>query len=312
MENIPVPGQNIENKDWSKFIPLDKYWMVRMGTLDLANDSNYIEKFLDTQNDADLGGDVLTLKRVSKIWKTDQEVDVGEFGTLSRYLQFLSWLRGLNKKFTKGGTLVDRKVSNDPDIVNWDLKKLGTLDGGTTQWASAAILFRPSDEIEKELKDLPEIKYFLQMTIEAKKYWEEKRRQGIPWEPRQDELIARQAEYFVNRLNSKPASFIATNPDEYCFARAFELMSREEGEKRWPEAKHHESDRFEEMEKVIAQAQKGEPIDSKDHRVIHAMAMWGKVNKKELSFTPRGREAVNKTWPQFWDFINSVSSNESK
>src|SRR5579872_5989212 len=117
-------GQEINREykepiEWrEKFIPLDKYWMARMGALDLANNSDYTERFLDTQNDADLGGDVLTLKRVSKVWKTEQEIDVGEFGTLSRYLQFLSWLRGLNKTFKKGGTLVNRKVSTNPEIVN--------------------------------------------------------------------------------------------------------------------------------------------------------------------------------------------------
>ncbi len=300
-----IPGRNIESKDWQKFIPLSKYWLIRNGVLDLAHGFKDIENFLDKQDISELGGDVRALQRVVQTWNTGVPLDVGESGTLLRYLKFANWFLGLNKEFKLEGTLLERRISNDPDIINWDLKKLQTLDGGTTQWASAAILFRPLPEIEKELKDLKEIKYFLQMTLGAKKHWEEKRKEGKVWESRPDEILTKQAEYFLNIMNTKPATFSPTNPDDYCFARVFRLISTEEGKKRWPEASEHESNRFDEMEKVIAQASKGEPIDSKDHRVVQAMAIWGAVNKKKLTFTHP--EAVNKTWPQFWEFLKTVS-----
>ena len=292
-----TPGQKIESKDYQKFIPLDKYWTIRMGILDIIHGYKDINTFLNEQKD--LGGDLSALKRVCETWNTNQSVDVGESGTLFRYLQFASWKYKLNKQFIKRGTLSNRQISNNPDIVNWDLKRLLTLDGGTSQWASISVLLGNQEVIENA-------PYFLKVTYEAKKHWEEKRKEGKIWEPKHDEVLLKQADYFVNLLNSKPAAFIPTNPDDYCFSRAFGIISREEGEKRFPMIKHHESNRLDEMEKVIDQAERGEPIDSKDHRVIQAMAMWGIVNKKKLTFTHP--EAVNKTWPQFWDFLEEVQN----
>jgi len=95
--------------------------------------------------------------------------------------------------------------------------------------------------------------------------------------------------------------FIPEHSEDYCFARAFGYMKREEGEARWPKLRGHESDRLEGMEQSILQAKSGEQIDSRDHRVVQAMAMWGLVNNKKLNFAYP--EAVNKTWPKFWDFL---------
>ena len=57
------------------------------------------------------------------------------------------------------------------------------------------------------------------------------------------------------------------------------------------------------MEKVLEQAKNGMKIYSKDHRVVQAVAMWGKINNKKINFAYP--EVVNKTWPQFWEFIKN-------
>ncbi|MDP3763811.1 MAG: hypothetical protein Q8Q92_04195 [bacterium] len=275
-----------------KYIPLDKYWIIRMGVLDLINGYDDIEKFLNKQRN--LGGDLLALKKVSKVWKTNKPVDVGESGTLFRFLQFTSWKLGLKRKFIKRGTLLHRKVYNNPEIIHWDLKKLLILDGRTSQWASAAVLLGST----KKIKKAP---YFLQKTIEARKHWQKQRKKGKRWEVLHDEILFKQAKYYLSVLNSKRSTFIPTNPDDYCFARAFGIVSRKYGEKHWPMLKYHESNRLKEMEVALSQAQKDKVITSKDHRVIQAIAMLYKTKGERVRF--KYPKSVNKSWPQFWDFL---------
>ena len=171
-----------------KYIPLDKYWIIRMGVLDLINGYDDINNFLDKQSH--LGDDLLALKRASKVWKTDKSIDVGESGTLYRFLQFASWKLCLNKKFIRRGKLVHRKVCSDPKIIHWNLKKLLILDGGTSQWASAAVLLGNAEKLNKA-------PFFLQRTLEAKKYWEEHRKKGKRWEAQYDGILSKQAKYFI-------------------------------------------------------------------------------------------------------------------
>jgi hypothetical protein len=72
----------------------------------------------------------------------------------------------------------------------------------------------------------------------------------------------------------------------------------------YPTVEGHETDRFKEMERVISLVDKGKPIDSKDHRVVQSIVM------REIFF--RGdykviyQDAPNKTWPGFWNAINTV------
>ena len=187
------------NRINTKFIPLDKYWVIRMGVLDMINGYTDIAFFLNKQKD--LGGDLLALKHASKSWSSGLPVDIGESGTLYRFLQFTSWKLDLNKKFIKQGTLKHRKVCTDSHIINWKLKKLLTLDGGTSQWASASILLGNTEK----LKNPP---YFIKVTYEAIKHWKSSRRNNKSWEPKFDEVLLRQSQYFVNRLNSKKSMFV--------------------------------------------------------------------------------------------------------
>src|SRR3989344_713925 len=278
-------------------IPLDKYWMIRMGVLDMLKGYKDINIFLSNQKN--LGNDLLALRRISEIWNSQKPLDVGESGTLYRYLKFASWKLKLDKKFIKRGTLLHRKICNNSKIIYWKLKKLLTLDGGTSQWASASVLLGNTEKI----KNPP---YFLQITLEALKHWEEKRKKGKKWEAKYDDILLKQAIYFINILRSKNSAFTPTNPDDYCFARAFRIVSRKYGEKRWPMIKHHESNRLEEMELALLQAEKNKVISSTDHRVVQAIAMLYKTEGKKVKF--KYPKSVNKSWPQFWNFLIPISS----
>src|SRR3990167_5013000 len=293
-----TPGQNIEHKDWEKFIPLDKSWIIRMGVLDLVNGRNDIKDFLDQQTD--LGDDLLALKRVVAVWNTDEPIDVGESGTLYRILQFISWKMGRDKKFITRGTLTEREknMPNNPNIVNLNLRELRALPDDTSQRVPAALLSGSEEPIPENIDY--EVKI---TTVEALKHWKKQREGGLVWQAKYDETLQNQAKAFLELQSGIKASFIPVHSEDYCFARVFGYMTKEEGKVKWSKLQGHETPRLDEMEKVIVQAEADEPIDSRDHRVVQAMAMWGVVNKKELNFTPDARKAVNKSWPQFWEFL---------
>jgi len=48
---------------------------------------------------------------------------------------------------------------------------------------------------------------------------------------------------------------------------------------------------------------------SKDHRIVQALAMLALFDKKEIEFA--FPESVNKSWPQFWKFLD-YCSNKAK
>jgi hypothetical protein len=114
------------------FIPLDKSWIMRMGVLDLLHGHGEdTTKFLDSQQD--LGDDLRVLRTAICTWNTNEPVDVGESGTLYRFLQFAAWKQRKEKIFIKRGSLRDRKICDDPNIVNYSLDDLLLLDNGTSQ-----------------------------------------------------------------------------------------------------------------------------------------------------------------------------------
>ena len=276
------------------YIPLDKSWIIRMGVLDITNSYKDIREFIEKQED--LGDDLKALGRISKNWDSNNPLDIGESGTLYRFIRFATWKLEKKNELIKRGTLKDRKMCDNPEIVNWPLEKLLTLDGGTSQWATAAILMGSTEKIEE-----PDDK--IQLAYGAVSHWNKKRIFHGNWEPRYDKTINRQAAYFVDALRKglREINLVPWRSEDYCFARAFEAISKERGKELFPQIVNHESNRIKEMEKVIKSANNDEYIDSKDHRVVQAYAMRQLFFGNEIKV--KNKNAVNKSWPQFWDFM---------
>ena len=267
------------------YIPLDKSWMIRMGVLDLVNgyrDSvNYLE-----QHQEELNGDLNSLYQALLQWDSEDSVNVGESGTLYRFLKFASWKLGLDKRFVLQGTLETRGICDNPEIVAWPLEQLLTLDNETSQWASASVLMGNQERVQ----DPP---YKLRVTYEAVEHWKTARQREEVWAARFDETINAQASAYLQWLKERKMDFVPKQAEDYCFARAFDIMTAEEGEMRWPSLRGHESDRIIKMETALQE----EVVTSKDHRVVQAIAMLRKSNDGIVN-----PDCVNKSWPQFWRF----------
>lgn len=190
-----------------------------------------------------------------------------------------------------------RAITDDRKIVNLHQVDLLKLDNETTQWATAAVICGDDEKIPN-----PPLK--LQETYDAVAHWRARRNKGLCWETKFDVTIQRQARTFVDVLNNKKVQYRPLCSDDYCFARVFNYINKESGAKLWPSLAGHETNRIEEMEQAIRDAEETQTVRSKDHRVIQAMAMWGVVHKKRLRFdNPQG---VTKSWPQFWRFLKAV------
>lgn len=265
--------------------------MNRIGVMDLLKGYDDTIRFLG-QLYENLGGDLQALCRASLQWNSNEPIDVGESGTLLRFLTFASWKLGHKREFIRRGTLEDRAITNDPTIADWPRERLLTLDGGTTQWVSASILmeYLISGRAERSPFQEPEI----QMTYDSIGHWDGARVQGKRWEPRYDETLSAQASAYLQWLKEGKMNFTPKKAEDYCFARAFNIMSAEEGVIRWPKLRGHESDRLSEMEKEL----QSDEINSKDHRVVQAIAMLRKGDVR-IMFP----DSVNKSWPQFWQFL---------
>jgi len=278
----------------TKYIPLDKSWIIRMGILDIVNGYDDIQKFLATQEN--LGDDLLALKKAAENWKLDRAIEVGESGTLYRLLKYVSWKQNLHKGFVLQGTLVNRKINDDGKIINLSQTELLRLDNGTSQWASAAVLLGDPERLLN-----PPFK--LGLTYAAVAHWKFQKAKNLSWAPRYDETILKQAQTYLKLLKGEKVEFTPEQAEDFCFAYIFGYMTAEEGEKRWPALRGHESDRITEIQETLKAAKDGREVTSKDHRVVQAIAMWGKINNKKIDIVyPK---SVNKSWPQFWAFLNS-------
>jgi len=257
------------------FLPLDKSWYIRLCILSLQD--NRVIDFLDGKELCDdLKSTVNAVKNFHH-----KTIDVGESATLLRFLKFYCWKNDIDKKFVVGPMLKKRKICNDKDIVNLPLEKLLELDCGTSQWASASILMGNDEDIKIDNEKIL-------MSKTAVKFWNE----GEKIEIVIDKVIEKQAKYFLGY----DSIFEYSCAEDYCFARVFGLITKDEGTKLWPQLVNHESNRLNEMEEQINKTY----ITSEDHRVIQALSLKAKWD--DMTIEVKNRNHVNKSWPEFWRF----------
>lgn len=267
--------------------------MIRLGFLDLVHGYNDITKLLKRHNDT-LGYDLRALKQVCKGWNTNKPLDVGDSGTLYRILKFYLWKNGERRVIIARKSLKDRQICEDPDIINLPLADLLAIDHHTSQWASAAVLNGNRERIDNP-------PYKLRLTYEAISHWETRRNRNMCWTARLDETIMRQASAFRQFVETGKMRFVPSHSEDYCFARVFDLMTTEEGKERWMSLVGHESNRITETEIALEQARKGVPVDSRDHRVVQAIAMWACANRRKVKIMYKG--CVKKSWTRFWLYL---------
>jgi len=294
------------------YMPPDKSWLMRLGILSLRD--NYLEMFLEKISTIEnrFGGDLKAFKRCLENWNQD-ELYVGESATLFRFLQFYIWQNNLTKKLVKEGSLLKRRVSEDPDIIFLSQRELLNIDEGTTQWASAKVLCGDKERID----DAPAK---LVMTYRIVDAWNsmvlpeysdriDKNFDLAISRSMLDSNICNHVFVLYSLLAGHDHLWLPLEAEDYCFARSLSIMTQEDGQTIWPQLANHESNRLEAMEEALDQLYNGKPITSQDHRVIHAVVMKALIDGIEVNVV--NREAVNKSWTRFWDFIEVCKKNKT-
>jgi hypothetical protein len=270
----------------NELLPLDKSQAIRNGTKDI------IEGYEDTADILEgyqVCTDIESMLRASQNYKDGDPVDVGESGTLLRILWFASTANGEDREFIRRGTLRDRAITLDPEIIHWPIEDLLTLDGGTTQFATASLILNPDQEIPEESEPK------LQLTVEVMAKWAIARAHDEQWQPVKDtDAIRRQAEAYIKWLLHGSMDFRIEHAEDVPFGGEFDLITPFDAEARWPKLRNHESDRIAALGMAPETLKK-----TRDHRVMQAAAMRHNLTPDFFSYP----ESVAKSWPEFWDFM---------
>lgn len=269
-------------------LPLSKSWTIRMIFLDMFYGSKTKYQIIGYFQKSDknvLADDILAALRCAEVYISNKNVySVGNSATVNRFLIY--FLNGRKYKIRKGRQLKQRKIIALKNISKLPLSKLLLL--GTSQFASATLL--------KGMKPIKNLPLKCKLSIQARKtYFKNKGK----WIPKNDEVIIRQISHFLRNGKFKPLI-----SEDYCYARAFNFITKEEGKRRWPEMKNHECNRLKIMEEVCKDFNKKINVFN-DHRV----AMAAVLRQKFLGLPIRisNKKCVSKSWPQFWQWLEENS-----
>ena len=279
------------------FRPLSKSWAIRQLFLDMiyGGKTGYkVIRYFHGQSRTDLSKDVRAAFDCALNYLKGRYVfPVGNAGTVCRFTIYI--MHGKKYLMHMGKQLRERMKKMQPVPANLtDLSVAELLRLGTSQYASAALLLGAKPTGIKNLH--PKCK----LAMEARKvYFENKGR----WVPRYDEVILGQLNNFLHGKEIKDP--IA---EDYPCLRAYNLTTREEGTRRWPELADHECNRLKVMERICKRGFDRYVRVPKDHRVIMAVAL----RQKSLGLPIRldNRKEVAKSWPTFWKWLRLISEKE--
>lgn len=262
-----------------EFIPIDKSRAIKCGLKDLERG---VSSTVDQIRDHELGDDLRALVRVTDEWFMQSNTfHVGESGTLLRGLWWLCQTRGIDAEFVREGTLRNRNITLDPSIIDLDIPDLLKLDGGTSQYASMAILFG-RDPGRHHLPD---------------KTWDTL---DLVDEDFSCPILA-DANIVRHATACLTGEFTPVHSEDACLAIAMGLMTPAEAKERWPQIVNHESNRAREMDVATWRIRNGKHhIFTQDHRVIQAMAITHALSPEWFS---NYGYYVSKSWPKFWQFM---------
>lgn len=291
-------------------MPIDKSMTIRMLMLDMAKKRTAGTELL--AHNFELPDDVkFAIGATEHIRNRGTTIRVGESATLLRFLMFYNWLNKLNLQFVRQGTLINRQITDKPEIIHWSLKRLLNLDQKTSQWASAAYLF-----IEDRRRIPSRSPHKLYVTRDAVEMYNDMVGKCGIWIPPKDKTILRQARAAVDWVNGDRAHggqhsyFYASHSEDYCFARVFNRITLQKGMELWPQLANHESNRFTHTEEAIQLFEQTGQIVSNDHRVVQALVLKATLERKPFNCT--NVDCVSKSWPRFWDFQNSIQTELAK
>lgn len=289
-------------------LPPDKSVTLRLLLLGLRDKTPAVIEAINTRYAwKDLPDDVQRMHLACCHWHDAHSVCVGESGTALRFLWWHANDTGVHKGLERAGTLVGRHVTLRPEMLRWPIEWL--LDPvhvpeQTSQLASAAILHHPD-----RYPQIKGVRHHLDTTYQVLEDWNGGCREaaqvpniGI------DPTIKHQAETFLAMLRGEPSTFEPKQVEDFPFSFLLRgTPTIAEAAVRWPNLANHESNRLRAVTEACEEWHASRTISSYDHRIIQAMSMCAMIRgyaPRRLRECVQHPEAVAKSWPQFWKFLN--------
>ena len=279
----------------NKYLPLSKSWAIRMIFLDMIYGKSTGYKVINhfrKQKKSDLSNDINAAMRCAENYISgEHKYNVGNAGMVYRLLVYVMY--GKKYKLRMGDQLRKRLIKRKEretlpkNLTALPLEKLIKL--GTSQYASASLLLgtEPVHDLHPKCD----------LTIEARQVYFAN---DGEWISRHDEVIIGQLRHFL--YGEKIENPIG---EDYCYLRAFNIMTHAEGKRRLPELADHESDRLAVMEEICEKGFDRLVNTDDDHRVFMAVVL--KQISLGLPIRITHKWCVRKSYPAFLKWVKQNS-----
>lgn len=266
--------------------PLEKSWYANLGLADLIVGNDRTVRSLDAYPKP-LPHDVLHMRESSRlILAGEKDIPVGEGGACARKLTFASAIFGWGLRLHKAGSLKDRPDEFTPDMVQWSLKDLGTVNKDSSQLASASVMCGNVEPIPDNAA------YHLKLAHEAREHWQNYP-SDKPWDIKLDRTIRRHSVAYVGWLATGIFNLEMIQPEDYAIGRVFQVATPQDAiNLGWSSLEGHESSRLVSVDEAIAQATAGEEVTLIDHRPLQALRMRYGYGVRFANI-----QAISKSWP---------------
>ena len=297
-------------------LPISKSRAIRLLLLGLRDHDDRVTKsLLRLSENIQLPDDVSRMWGACRFWHGQKNIHVGESATVLRFLWWFNQVQKAGKNFVRKKTLLDREITLDPEMLSWtifDLLDKSKVPEGTSQLASAASLCTPWQYVRVTTK----CPHQLQITYQVLDEWNVYLKTGKLPEAGIDPTIEAQAKAFIRVNTGGEWQFEMAQQEDFPFAY---IMLGEwaltEAKKQWPSLANHESNRFTEVEQAKNEWLTMNTVSSRDHRVIQAVALFALLKgykPKKIKAGIKYPEAVAKSWPAFYHFLDWAYENSRK
>jgi hypothetical protein len=272
-------------------LPLDKSWIKCLTMLEIQLEPYYdisVQQFLNNFPDDEMSDDVKACRDLLNSFENEnlEYYPVRNFRSLA--VAVYKYLESENidtSKIQMGTQLRQRKL----------------IDENSSQLKTAELLVTQDlKKIKKEFtKDT--IPYHLNIATEAVFNFNENEQFNIY---REDRTIAKQFEYFINKLQNKDVKLRIDSAEDIPLAYMFDEISLNKIKTKYPQMINHESDRISSLTEITTDT---DEVDSNDHRIVMACAMASIVESNKYKFTYYNhKDAVDKSFPKFWEYYDNI------
>lgn len=269
-------------------LPLDKSWIKCLTILEMRMGLHgKVRDFLNTFPQDEMSDDVSACRDLLNAWREGSNMlPVRNFRSLA--VALLAFLKTRHRD--------EREI-----LMGSQLRKRKLLDEYSSQQISAQILAgNPNILDEWELRGMDKLPYHCKLANEASILANYSNALTVY---REDRTILKQFTYFIQKLQGKKVKLKIDSAEDIPLAVAMGEMSIKVAEKKYPQLKHHETNRIKELENMLTDTN----CASTDHRIVMARAMSDVLKESwTLYDRPVNPEAVNKSFPKFWEYLDEI------